>query len=90
MESLKSRVFCLNSVDLGNYEPPMSGVAREQSLEYGTIDNSLEFALRSVAAEHSDRPMYFVLPALRIESRAGIDCSSGVSEHSLSDLEPNF
>jgi hypothetical protein len=39
----------------------------------------LEFALRSVAAEHSERPMYFVLPALRIASRAGMECSSGVS-----------
>jgi len=39
----------------------------------------LEFALRSVAAEHSERPMYLVLPAARIESRAGMDCSRGVS-----------
>ena len=39
----------------------------------------LEFALRSVAAEHSERPMYFVLPALRIASRAGMECSRGVS-----------
>ena len=43
----------------------------------------LEFALRSVSAEHSDSPMYFVLPALRIASRAGMDCSSGVSGWSL-------
>lgn len=39
----------------------------------------LELALRSVAAEHSERPMYFVLPALRISSRAGIDSVRGVS-----------
>lgn len=39
----------------------------------------LEFALRRVEAEHSESPMYFVLPARRIESRAGMDCSRGVS-----------
>ena len=39
----------------------------------------LELALRSVAAEHSDRPMYLVFPARRISSRAGIDSSRGVS-----------
>lgn len=39
----------------------------------------LELALRSVAAEHSDNPMYFVLPAFRISSRAGMDSSKGVS-----------
>lgn len=41
----------------------------------------LELALRSVAAEHSERPMYLVFPALRISSRAGIDSSRGVSIH---------
>lgn len=35
--------------------------------------------MRRVEAEHSDRPMYFVLPARRMESRAGMDCSRGVS-----------
>ena len=39
----------------------------------------LELALRSVLAEHSERPIYFVLPALRISSSGGIDSSSGVS-----------
>lgn len=39
----------------------------------------LELALRSVAAEHSDRPMYLVFPARRISSSAGIDSSRGVS-----------
>jgi hypothetical protein len=39
----------------------------------------LELALRRVSAEHSDRPMYFVFPALRRESRAGIEDSRGVS-----------
>lgn len=40
---------------------------------------SLEFALRSVAAEHSESPMYLVFPALRISSSAGIDSVRGVS-----------
>ena len=44
----------------------------------------LEFALRRVEAEHSDRPMYFVLPAARRESRAGMDWDRGVSRWSLS------
>ena len=39
----------------------------------------LEFALRSVSAEHSERPMYFVLPAARREARAGMDWERGVS-----------
>lgn len=39
----------------------------------------LELALRRVLAEHSDSPMYFVFPALRMESRAGIESSRGVS-----------
>lgn len=42
-------------------------------------EDVLEFALRSVSAEHSERPMYFVFPAARIESRAGIDWERGVS-----------
>lgn len=45
----------------------------------GERKDSLELALRSVAAEHSERPMYLVLPALRISSRAGMDSSNGVS-----------
>jgi hypothetical protein len=39
----------------------------------------LECALRRVLAEHSDSPMYFVFPALRMESRAGMEDSRGVS-----------
>lgn len=46
----------------------------------------LELALRRVAAEHSDKPMYLVLPALRISSRAGIDSSNGVSR-SVNNLD---
>lgn len=42
--------------------------------------DSLELALRRVAAEHSDNPIYLVLPAARISSRAGIDSVRGVSE----------
>jgi len=39
---------------------------------------AMEFAFRSVLAEHSERPMYLVLPALRHSSRAGMDSSRGV------------
>lgn len=46
---------------------------------HGFEMNTLELALRSVDAEHSDRPMYFVLPALRISSSAEMDSSKGVS-----------
>lgn len=42
--------------------------------------NILELALRRVAAEHSERPIYFVLPARRSSSRAVMDSSSGVSK----------
>ncbi len=42
---------------------------------------SLEFALRSVVAEHSERPMYLVFPTFRSPSRAVIDSSRGVSSH---------
>lgn len=41
--------------------------------------NGLEFALRNVAAEHSESPIYLVLPALRISSRAGMDSVRDVS-----------
>ena len=43
----------------------------------------LELALRRVLAEHSDSPMYFVFPALRMESRAGMEDSRGVSVFSF-------
>lgn len=39
----------------------------------------LELALRRVAAEHSESPMYLVFPAWRISSRAGMDSVRGVS-----------
>jgi hypothetical protein len=42
-------------------------------------EDALAFALRRVAAEHSDRPMYFVFPDRRSSSRAPMDSSSGVS-----------
>lgn len=41
-------------------------------------DDPLELAFRSVAVEHSDNPIYFVFPAFRISSRAGMDSSKGV------------
>lgn len=47
------------------------------------MNDLLESALRSVFAEHSESPMYLVLPAFRISSRAGIDSSSGVSDTSV-------
>lgn len=40
----------------------------------------LALAFSKVAAEHSDRPIYFVLPSRRSLSRAPMDSSSGVSE----------
>jgi hypothetical protein len=43
------------------------------------MDYLLEFALRSVAAEHSDSPIYLVFPAWRISASAGIDSWRGVS-----------
>lgn len=46
--------------------------------------NILEFAFRKVAAEHSESPIYFVLPARRISSRAPMDSSNGVSEMHIS------
>lgn len=41
--------------------------------------DKLACALRKVAAEHSDNPMYFVFPARRSSSRAPMDSSKGVS-----------
>jgi len=41
--------------------------------------DKLEFALRKVAAEHSDKPMYFVFPVRRSSSKAPMDSSRGVS-----------
>ena len=64
----------MNSIDLGNCR-------RTQSWPFSEENRSslLELALRNVAAEHSDKPMYFVFPCFRISSRAGIDSSRGVS-----------
>lgn len=45
-------------------------------------ENALEFALRSVFAEHSERPMYLVLPCFLISSSVEIDSSKGVSINS--------
>jgi hypothetical protein len=73
MDSLECRILRLHGIDLGDCR------LLERYEENGT-KISLELALRSVAAEHSESPMYLVLPALRISSRAGIDSSSGVSD----------
>jgi hypothetical protein len=74
MDGLERRILCLNGVNLGDC--PLL----ERHDEKGREEKiSLELALRSVAAEHSERPMYLVFPAFRISSRAGIDSSSGVS-----------
>lgn len=57
-------------------------VVSEKVSIYSTIwliNDLLELAFRNVAAEHSDKPIYFVFPALRISSSAGIDSSRGVS-----------
>ena len=73
VDSLESRILCLDGVDLGNWSDGQMWLV----LYHGYI---LELALRRVAAEHSDKPIYLVLPALRISSRAGIDSSNGVSD----------
>jgi hypothetical protein len=52
------------------------------SVMVGSVEHRvdvLELAFRRVFAEHSDSPMYFVFPSLRMESRAGIEDSRGVS-----------
>jgi hypothetical protein len=69
---LENRVLRLHGIDLGDY-----GCQWEISLLFRSR-NLLELALRSVLAEHSERPMYLVLPALRISSSAGMDSSRGV------------
>lgn len=77
VQGLKSRIFRLNGINLGNYKwesVPRSMLKKKKG--WGRI--SLELALRSVAAEHSERPMYFVFPAFRSSSSAGIDSSRGV------------
>jgi hypothetical protein len=55
------------------------GMTAGYDARYERQNYVLELALRRVLAEHSDRPMYFVFPSLRMESRAGIDDSRGVS-----------
>lgn len=54
---------------------PVSLIMHKSSSE----QDVLAFALRNVAAEHSDKPIYFVFPARRSSSRAPIDSSNGVS-----------
>lgn len=68
----------MDSVDFGDWECVSDGVGSYERWVHG-----LELALRRVLAEHSDSPMYFVFPALRMESRAGIEDSRGVSVCSL-------
>jgi hypothetical protein len=85
VQRLKRRVLGLDGVDLGDYDASsVSGVFRgmrcELSLGYVIL---LASALRSVAAEGSERPMYLVLPDLRRPSRAVIDSSRGVSSWRL-------
>ena len=43
--------------------------------------------MRSVAAEHSERPIYFVFPAFRSSSKAGMDSSRAVSSQAYELME---
>jgi hypothetical protein len=67
----------------------VSILATEALRDARFVQALLEFALRSVAAEHSERPMYFVFPALRIRSSAGIDSLRGVSRVLSGVAEPD-
>lgn len=71
---LESGIFRLDGINLGDYESGQS-----KNIACFRLRNLLEWALRSVLAEHSERPMYLVFPALRISSSAGMDSSRGVS-----------
>lgn len=82
VEGFEGGVLCLDCIDFGDYRKPL--VRTDPRVEVRKIIGLLELALRSVAAEHSDRPMYFVLPALRMESRAGMEPRSSLE--SPSDL----
>jgi len=72
VEGFKGGVFGLDGVDFGD----LRRVSKLKADRLGEI--VLEFAFRSVLAEHSERPMYLVLPDLRHSSSAGMDSSSGV------------
>ena len=85
MKCLEGRVFCLDGMDLRD----CSGVSGK-AVEDPSDRDLLEFAFLRVAAEHSESPMYFVLPSLRSESKAVIDSSRGVSgiEESATAVAP--
>lgn len=76
VERLKGRVLGLDGVNGGDCRRLVSNFTINRNKKRAVV---LELALRRVAAEHSDRPMYLVLPALRSASSAGIDWSRGVS-----------
>lgn len=78
VQGFEGGVFGLDGVDPCDCDGVSDGV--------GSIERRvhvLELALRRVLAEHSDSPMYFVFPALRMESRAGMEDSRGVSAFSF-------
>lgn len=66
------------SIPLGQHQPWRLYRVSKEMPDFQENGDSLEFALRSVAAEHLERPIYLVLPALQISSRAGIESSRGV------------
>lgn len=74
VDRLKGGVLCLDGIDLCD-----CGWLIRNLVAKVAVEHILELALRRVAAEHSERPIYLVLPALRSSSRAGIDSSRGVS-----------
>lgn len=78
VQCFEGRVLGLDGVDFGDCGSSVRNSVSRGMKEMGK--DGLELALRSVAAEHSDRPMYLVLPARRISSSAGMDSSSGVSD----------
>lgn len=86
MKCLEGGVFCLDSMDLRD----CSGVSGKAVEDPSRDRDLLEFAFLRVAAEHSESPMYFVLPSLRSESKAVIDSSRGVSgiEESATAVAP--
>ena len=78
VQGFEGGVFGLDGVDPCDCDGVSDGV--------GSIERRvhvLELAFRRVLAEHSDSPMYFVFPALRMESRAGMEDSRGVSAFSF-------
>jgi hypothetical protein len=86
VECFEGGVFGLDGVDFGDWGGVSGFRLRVPGLCHGDDcgkGDVLEFAFRRVSAEHSERPTYFVFPARRIESRAGIDWERGVSCYSL-------